>query len=45
VRETGAVLERLGADVTLRLYPSLGHTVNQDEIDAVNQILAAVRVH
>lgn len=42
VRETAAVLERLGADVTMRLYPSLGHTVNQDEIDAVNKLLAVV---
>lgn len=42
VRETAAVLERLGADVTMRLYPGLGHTVNQDEIDAVNTLLAVV---
>lgn len=43
VRETAAVLERLGADVTMRLYPGLGHTVNNDEIDAVNKLLADVR--
>ena len=43
VRETAEALERLGADVTMRLYPGLGHTVNQDEVDAVNRILAAVR--
>ena len=45
VRETATVLERLGADVTMRLYPGLGHAVNNDEVDEVNQILAAVRDH
>ncbi|MGE5334623.1 MAG: alpha/beta hydrolase [Nitrososphaerota archaeon] len=43
VRETETVLAGLGAQVTMRLYPTLGHSVNQDEIDAVNRILAAVR--
>ena len=42
VRETATVLERLGADVTMRLYPGLGHTVNQDEIDEVNGLLAQI---
>lgn len=39
VHETAAVLETLGADVETRIYPNLGHTVNQDEIDAVASIL------
>ena len=43
VRETATVLEGMGADVTMRLYPGLGHTVNRDEVDAVNRMLAAVR--
>jgi predicted esterase len=43
VRETATVLEGMGADVTMRLYPGLGHTVNQDEVDAVNRMLAALR--
>lgn len=43
VRETATVLERLGGQVTMRFYPGLGHTVNQDEIDEVNRMLAAVR--
>ena len=42
VRETATVLERLGADVTMRLYPGLGHTVNRDEIDEVNGLLAQI---
>ena len=26
------MLRRMGADVTARLYPGMGHTVNADEI-------------
>lgn len=36
------VLERLGGDVTARLYRGMGHTVNQDEIDFVKGMMAAV---
>lgn len=39
VIESGAVFERLGAEVTLRLYPGMAHTVSADEIDAVLEIL------
>lgn len=39
---TAEVLRRLGAEVTERIYPGMGHTVNQDEIDAVRAIMAAV---
>jgi predicted esterase len=42
VRETAAVYTRLGADVTTRLYPGMGHIVNQDEIAAVKGMIAAV---
>jgi predicted esterase len=42
VLESGEVLERLGAEVTLRLYPDMGHTVNQDELDHVRSIMAAL---
>jgi predicted esterase len=31
-RETADVFSRLGADVTLRIYPGMGHVVNDDEI-------------
>jgi phospholipase/carboxylesterase len=41
VEETAAVLRRLGAGVTLRLYPGLGHTINQDEITFVQAMMAA----
>lgn len=42
VEETAAVLTRLGATVTLRLYPNMGHTVNADEVAAVNGLIADV---
>ena len=40
VEESAAVLARLGAAVTLRLYPGMGHTVNQDEIQIVRDLMA-----
>jgi predicted esterase len=34
VEETGKVLERMGAAVDVRRYPGMGHTINQDELEA-----------
>ena len=34
-------LPPLGAEVTMRLYPNMAHTVNDDEIAFVTQLLAA----
>lgn len=42
VQESGDVLRRLGADVDVRIYPGMGHTVNADELDAVRGILSNV---
>jgi len=42
VIETGAVFERMGADVTVRLYPGMAHTVSPDEIEAVRAIVKGV---
>jgi phospholipase/carboxylesterase len=39
---TADVLRGLGADVTERIYPDMGHTVNQDEIDFVRAMMAAL---
>lgn len=39
VTASADVFRRLGAEVTLRLYPGLGHTVNADELDAVRQVM------
>ena len=41
VRETADVLRRLGGDVTMRLYPGMGHSINADEISAVKSMLSA----
>jgi phospholipase/carboxylesterase len=42
VRHSAEVLQRLGGDVTVRLYPRMGHTVNQDEIEAVHEVMGAL---
>jgi len=39
VEESAAVLEQLGAAVTMRLYPGMGHSVNEDEINFVRQMM------
>ena len=41
VRETAEVLRRLSGEVTMRLYPGMGHSINADEIAAVKAMLAA----
>jgi predicted esterase len=43
VRESAEVLEQLGGEVTLRLYPGMGHMVNDDEIASVRTMIAAGR--
>ncbi len=40
--EAAGVLQKMGADVTLRLYPGMAHTVNADEIHTAAQMLEAV---
>ncbi|HYM96954.1 MAG TPA: alpha/beta hydrolase [Candidatus Sulfotelmatobacter sp.] len=42
VLEAGEVLDRMGANVTVRLYPAMAHTVSLDEIEAVREILKTV---
>ncbi|HSS76870.1 MAG TPA: dienelactone hydrolase family protein [Thermoanaerobaculia bacterium] len=42
VDETAAVLTRMGAEVTERIYPAMGHTVNEDEMSFVRQLLETV---
>ncbi len=41
VRESADVLRALGGEVTMRLYPGMGHLVNEDEIEHVRAMLAA----
>ena len=42
VHESATVLTRLGAAVDERIYPGMGHLVNDDEIAAVRGLLAAM---
>jgi len=39
VIEAGHVFERMQADVTVRFYPGMAHTVSPDEIEAVRAIV------
>ena len=40
VLDSADVLGRLGGQVTAKLYPNMGHTVNQDELDSVRNMMA-----
>lgn len=42
VDETAVILESLGAAVTKKIYPNMGHTIIQDEIDQAQQIVAQI---
>jgi phospholipase/carboxylesterase len=42
VRESTEVLRGLGAEVTERIYPGLGHTINDDEIGHVRRLLTGM---
>lgn len=39
VHESSAVFRRMGATVDERIYPRMGHTVNRDEIEAIDALL------
>jgi predicted esterase len=41
VQESTAVLRRMGASVDERIYPRMGHTINGDELQAADALLAA----
>jgi predicted esterase len=42
VRESAALCERMGAKVTVKIYPGMGHLVNDDEIAHARAILDAI---
>lgn len=42
VRTSAAVYERMGATVTTRIYPGMGHLVNGDEIEFAGDLLATL---
>ena len=35
--ESKRIMEKLGAEVTLKIYPGMAHTVNEDELNWVNE--------
>lgn len=39
VNETEALLKKMGANVTKKIYENMGHTISQDEIDLVNELI------
>ena len=39
VTETAKQLEKMNAKVSMKIYKGMGHTINEDEIAAANQIL------
>ena len=43
VRESAALFTRMGATVTTRIYPGMGHVVNDDEIACAQSVLDSVR--
>jgi predicted esterase len=45
VEESGRILAGLGGEVTVKLYPGLGHDVNPDEIRNVRVMMAALPRH
>jgi predicted esterase len=45
ISDTASVFQKMGADVDFRTYPGMAHTVNQDEIDSVQDMLASANSH
>ena len=43
VERTAQIFADLGAAVDTRIYPGMDHTVNQDEIDAVQHLIERIR--
>ncbi|HEX4961836.1 MAG TPA: alpha/beta hydrolase [Thermoanaerobaculia bacterium] len=42
VHETAEVMRQMGGEVTERIYPAMGHTVNPDEVEVVRGLLEGV---
>jgi phospholipase/carboxylesterase len=42
VKETAATMRSLGADVVTRIYPGMGHTINEDEVLRVRTLITRV---
>lgn len=44
VLESEQVFRRMGADITAKLYPNFPHTINEDELNIVNLLIANERL-
>lgn len=42
VHTSGEILESLGASVTVKIYPGMGHTINQEEISKAQLIVRSI---
>lgn len=42
VELSAKVMSQLGADVTMRIYPGMGHVINDDEREHVRSMMAAI---
>ncbi|MEO8608674.1 MAG: dienelactone hydrolase family protein [Chloroflexota bacterium] len=42
VLESSDIFRKLGAEMTTRLYPNMGHTVNEDELEAVRAMMSVL---
>jgi predicted esterase len=42
VVESGEVLKRMGADVTVRFYPGMGHLVSIEELQTIRELMARI---
>jgi phospholipase/carboxylesterase len=38
VRESAGILKEMGAEVMMKIYPHMGHTISQDELKTVNEL-------
>ncbi|MGE5432309.1 MAG: alpha/beta hydrolase [Syntrophomonadaceae bacterium] len=39
VNETAEILRKMNAELTLKIYKEMGHTISQDEIDTANSLI------
>lgn len=39
VRESEVIMKKMGADITVKVYPGMGHTVSQDEVETANTLV------
>jgi phospholipase/carboxylesterase len=42
IHATTNILKRMNAMVTEKIYPNMGHTINQDEIEQANQLVFSI---